>query len=230
MNMLKVLKLSVLPLLVFNSPAFAAGSPTSPFASGKAYYDTTTKVCNIPSSPPVVKTVIKEGQKTFTASSSPYVTWLGTQGFVSTPPLSNTTNKNVIDDSANNSVSTSYLTESVIQWGTMSGSQKAIGFYQPSGAAQAFSFASINDIIPLVIVSFNYLNTNSPSPVITKGYAVYSYSSSPAGWDRHIVNFGAFTSSAAATQLSYIDYKADTEWIGGVQYPSYCYTQGKLSQ
>ena len=223
------MKKLILILALVSTNVFAAGSPTSPLASGRIYYFKSNTTCRIGS--PTVDTSheMGEGQRTFTASTSVYATWVSAQGFASPPPLSNSTNKYITDDSANNSsTSITYLNETAVQWGSINSASKNVNFYNSNSSF--YSSSSINDTGPIILVSFNYSNTNSPSPKVTIGYAAYTYSLSSKTWQRFIINFGSFTNTTAATQFGYIGYNNGTDMIGNTTYPSVCFESGQHFQ
>ena len=236
MNMLKVLKLSVLSLLILNTSVYAAKSPVTPLNGN--YLTSTTNFCTVDSTniPPTGALTsynsASVGQNSFTpdatysganntAAFSAWVSYLATKvpAVPSPSPALNST-----QDPTTTSVLK--LTETPIEWGVWTMTHTEAFFNTP----YSFKPTDSNNAgkAPFFITSYSYsLPANNNN--ISTGYALYGWSNSANTWKRLVLYLNQ---PANVKSTTFVAHKIDAEQsnLGSGIYTFDCVLQMQATQ
>ena len=201
MNMLKVLKLSVLSLLILNNSAFCApvaGSPQYP-VNGK-YNASASYLCIIDASNSPspgyfnTKESVDVGQLTYTPDTAhTFSGWLASLGAGVPNPLPLLSN--TVVDPTNSAFK---LIETPLQWGSSSGVFNQVVITTPN--TQSLTNVSLSSIGQGFTTSFMYKNPANNNNVTT-GFAMYNFDSYYNIWKRKALYFN----SAVNVKASKVD-------------------------
>ncbi len=236
MNMLKVLKLSVLSLLIFNTSVYAAKSPVTPLNG--IYVSTSTNFCTADSTniPPAGALTSYNSASVGQGSFTPDATYIGATNAIAfaawvsslatkTPAISSPVSVlNATQDPTTTAVLK--LTETPIEWGVMSSTDTEAFFNTPYTYKPTDNNNAGNK--PVFITSFTYALPANNNNVAT-GYALYGWSKSANSWKRLVLYLNQ---PANVKSTSFVAHKIDSEQsnIGSGIYTFDCVLQIHATQ